>query len=53
MFKFATATILAAYAHSISLSLESEGVNCSDCRSLAEWESKIVDLALAVNDGTE
>ena len=56
MFKFATATILASYAQSISLTLESEAesslateANCPDCLTLDEWKAKITDLADAIN----
>ena len=49
MFKFATATILASYAQSISLSLQSEAA-CDECLTEAEWAAKISELADAIND---
>ena len=51
MFKFSTATILATYAHSISLTIEALAdstlavENCANCTSQSEWVEAIRKLS--------
>jgi len=59
MFKFSTATILATYAHSISLTIEALAdstlavENCADCTSQSEWVEAIRQLADAFIEPTD